>query len=291
MPYSKKYQESRTSGLFKTPEVRARDYARNVLKGKYLKEGLFNLSDTLNRVTAAQTPEQKRQAYPGLLDYFGAGIIGGKLAKYADLDLLKVAQDAEAGGMSKQKIFDATGWWKGADDQWRFEIDDNASTFNQPLFNDALRENIKPMSSRLFESDEFLKNYPGNSYRVTAKKAQTGAAFYERPAGIELGAWGGGRSSMAHELQHSVQAREGFARGGSARAIQKEVETLESTISALNKRIRANVLRRNDIVQKKGEYKDMSPERRTRLRKNLEEVYEELQDAKIKYIKEILPLS
>ena len=36
-------------------------------------------------------------------------LIAGKSAKTADLEMLKIAQEAKARGMSKEKVFDATG--------------------------------------------------------------------------------------------------------------------------------------------------------------------------------------
>jgi hypothetical protein len=55
----------------------------------------------------------------------GLGIFGGRLAKTADLEALARAQQMEAAGGLKHSIYDATGWFKSPDNQWRFEIPDN----------------------------------------------------------------------------------------------------------------------------------------------------------------------
>jgi hypothetical protein len=60
----------------------------------------------------------------------GLGIFGGRLAKTADLEALARAQQMEAAGGLKHSIYDATGWFKGPDDQWRFEIPDNNAVIN-----------------------------------------------------------------------------------------------------------------------------------------------------------------
>jgi hypothetical protein len=60
----------------------------------------------------------------------GLGIFGGRLAKTADLEALARAQQMEAAGGLKHSIYDATGWFKDADNQWRFEIPDNNAVIN-----------------------------------------------------------------------------------------------------------------------------------------------------------------
>src|SRR5262249_17511373 len=59
-------------------------------------------------------------------------IFGGPMAKTANLSLLRKARDMEAGASPTwtqgHTIFDETGWFRGADGKWRFEIpDDNIS--------------------------------------------------------------------------------------------------------------------------------------------------------------------
>ena len=49
----------------------------------------------------------------------------GKLARTADSKSLAHAEQMEERGASAEDIFRETGWFKGADDQWRFEIDDS----------------------------------------------------------------------------------------------------------------------------------------------------------------------
>ena len=57
-----------------------------------------------------------------------AGVFGGRLAKSANLDALKEAEQMGARGANRQEIWDKTGWFQGADKKWRFEIPDDAMT-------------------------------------------------------------------------------------------------------------------------------------------------------------------
>lgn len=50
---------------------------------------------------------------------------GGENAVNADLDALGQAVDMDAAGTEMRDIFRETGWFKGADGKWRFEIDDS----------------------------------------------------------------------------------------------------------------------------------------------------------------------
>lgn len=54
----------------------------------------------------------------------------GVMAKNADKFALKKAEELAAKGADRQQIWDETGWFKGADDKWRFEVPDNAMTLD-----------------------------------------------------------------------------------------------------------------------------------------------------------------
>lgn len=53
------------------------------------------------------------------------GSFGGKQAKTANLEALKTAKKMDERGAEAETIRRATGWFKGADGEWRFEIDDS----------------------------------------------------------------------------------------------------------------------------------------------------------------------
>lgn len=53
------------------------------------------------------------------------GIFGGRLAKTADLTKLAKAEEMASKGIPREQIWNDTGWFKGVDGKWRFEIDDS----------------------------------------------------------------------------------------------------------------------------------------------------------------------
>lgn len=55
----------------------------------------------------------------------------GELARTADKETLERAKQMLEGGASAEDIFRETGWFKGADGQWRFEIDDSKMEFRR----------------------------------------------------------------------------------------------------------------------------------------------------------------
>ena len=54
----------------------------------------------------------------------------GKKANSADISLLEQARDMENNGRNADEILKETGWYKGADGEWRFEIDDSKMEVN-----------------------------------------------------------------------------------------------------------------------------------------------------------------
>jgi len=140
----------------------------------------------------------------------------GVNAKTADKLALARAQNMEAEGASRDDIWDATGWFKGVDGKWRFEIDDSRSTFNE----------IGNGRDYLTHPDGMFKAYrdvPGmqdlDEVRVMRSGRPDEGAFMGSGTPIESLHIGKGssdpRSIALHEYQHGIQAREGFARGGS----------------------------------------------------------------------------
>jgi DNA-binding CsgD family transcriptional regulator len=140
----------------------------------------------------------------------------GVNAKTADKAALARAQNMEAEGASRDDIWDATGWFKGVDGKWRFEIDDSRSVFNE----------IGNGRDYLTHPGGMFKAYrdvPGmqdlGDVRVMRSGRPDEGAFMGSGSPIESLHIGKGssdpRSIALHEYQHGIQAREGFAKGGS----------------------------------------------------------------------------
>lgn len=77
------------------------------------------------------------------------GIFGGTMAKTADMAALAQAEKMAASGASRDEIWNATGWFKGVDDKWRFEIPDSGSAFDTTK--------IPPSPGRLEIADQYMR--------------------------------------------------------------------------------------------------------------------------------------
>ena len=133
------------------------------------------------------------------------------------------------------KIKVATGWERGTDGLWRYEVEDIKM---KPIMN-WLFSKKKLKLGDIVEDGELFRLYPDLADITIVKKKgkyDLSAAYYEKKNTIELpfGAlkddineewyWGKERfekdaatmyENILHEVQHAIQAREGFARGGS----------------------------------------------------------------------------
>lgn len=136
-----------------------------------------------------------------------AGIFGGRLAQTADHAALQRATDMTAAGHAPEAIWKETGWFQGPDKKWRFEIPDNAAQVTP-----------RPAGSwsETVQHPEFYKAYPeAANYSAKAEYGPAGGLY--RPSSNTMAVSGPDQAELAasavHEMQHSVQAREGFEQG------------------------------------------------------------------------------
>lgn len=152
---------------------------------------------------------------------------GGVNAKTADKGKLAEAQKMAEAGKSREEIWNKTGWFKGVDDKWRFEIDDSGAkltpkaerTFSHlrdPAWDDAQA----PLTDTL-RHDAYFRAYPKlKSGEVTLHRGpnETGALYDDGDIRASAPDEAGVRGVLLHEGQHKVQNAEGFERGGSVSA-------------------------------------------------------------------------
>lgn len=152
-----------------------------------------------------------------------AGIFGGRLAKTADLGALDTAEKMHAAGADKRAIWDQTGWFRGDDGKWRFEIPDDQAQMH-PDYYQRMRSQFGPVAGEIWHP-ELYKAYPdlrGTTAYVRETENTAGGSYAPPGASrsgdeeINIRAPNAGiaRSVGLHELQHGVQEREGFAGGG-----------------------------------------------------------------------------
>lgn len=156
--------------------------------------------------------------------------MAGERALTASRQALVKAQEMETAGKDADEIWEATGWLKGKDDRWRFEIPDNLDKINfSPLFHDEYH--IAKLKD-VYDNPKLYKAYPALGTRSVQladldDKTRGFVEVVRYPSGRELVS---GiklnekfvesepdkiKETLVHEVQHVIQTYENFARGGS----------------------------------------------------------------------------
>lgn len=199
---------------------------------------------------------------------------GGENARRANMAALDQARQMEEQDVAAETIRQLTGWFRGADGKWRFEIDDSGMRFSargdlnfgdpdyqryrelrdraerdmlglggEPL-TDAEREEYSELESRYrdyyrqpgvrgdgslastrlsdyVQHDELFEQYP-QLRDATLRFAELDGSErgnYNRETNtvtLDTSLQGEARNdTLVHEIQHAIQAQEGFARGSS----------------------------------------------------------------------------
>lgn len=187
-------------------------------------------------------------------------MFGGPGAKTANKTALKKAQQMELDGSSENEIIAQTGWFKGADDKWRFEIDDTEASIGR--FPTEKELNRRSSIRQTLEHDKLFEAYPefadillrpgyGGKYKGSFRAGADGekdkisvgvlankmTAYPALTAGARQEAKEGMKSTLLHELQHAIQKREGFARGGNPGEFVDEAVKATDDLPSLNKRL------------------------------------------------------
>jgi hypothetical protein len=151
---------------------------------------------------------------------FTPAIFAGVMAKTANKAALSEAERLAAKGATREQIWNDTGWFKGADDKWRFEIPDQASAFSP-----GAHRQVRPMGEVL-DHPELYDAYPDMRAIKTQTWAKPEEGFHQAALSPRLPSTenirvptkdfkspDSARSVTLHEGQHAVQTREGFAEG------------------------------------------------------------------------------
>jgi hypothetical protein len=159
------------------------------------------------------------------------GTFGGAKSKTADLTKLKVAQAFEAAGAPPEQIWTQTGWMKGPDGHWRYEIPDNAMTFNPEVMKDLKRGPSEYALADAVNHPELFKAYPelenykfatsSNFPHGTAEFAPDMKQITMSPSNINPNGTYFDRTGakvVPHEIEHAVQTIEGRSLGSSPEA-------------------------------------------------------------------------
>lgn len=190
--------------------------------------------------------------YKQIIGIDGARRLDEAEGTHTHMDNLRLAKSMERNGSTTAKIWAATGWKRGADNKWRYEIPDGkinrkkleqlrkiANEFqalndfydNSPNHNDtqeeidhynALENSYYAKLSDVFDAPELFTAYPDlRDIGVWIDNNLNAAAEYDSLTNsIIISGYNTNfsekrelRKSIIHEIQHAVQVREGFALG------------------------------------------------------------------------------
>ena len=154
------------------------------------------------------------------------GMFAGKAAKTADHAALARAEAMEQAGADAAKVWDETGWFRGVDDKWRIEIPDDTAKLT---LSGRTKETMADDLSRMMFHRNAYDAYPDAKRIYTTAEGLAGdriSGFHQpKEARAHMGLFDideqihvqgpDRRSTALHELQHAIQQREGFAKGGS----------------------------------------------------------------------------
>ncbi len=181
-------------------------------------------------------------------------IIGKKGAQALDeaneetirMDNQRIAEDMEKAGKDARTIRMATGWERGADGEWKYEIDDNIKLKDKNNFYFIPEENRYESTPEYqtygtleenFDAEEVFTAYPGlkevtidigtknmnseGEYDSYLNKITLNPKYVENKDNrIQIKE--SGISVLIHEIQHAIQREEGFARGGNVASLLQE---------------------------------------------------------------------
>ncbi len=162
---------------------------------------------------------------------------------------LRIAREMEAAGKDAKTIKRATGWERGGDGKWRMEIPDlkikreetlpdgttyAKSELSLKFYDGALGEYVD--APELFEAYPELRNI-----RLAVRPAEmsdTGFSYgYFDKSGNMIVVYSDvshAEEALVHEVQHAIQALEGFPGGGDGREMGAEYWKLAGEVEAYN---------------------------------------------------------
>jgi hypothetical protein len=187
----------------------------------------------------------------------------GRGAKTANMPALQRAKQLAESGADRRAIWEETGWFKGVDGKWRFEIDDSAA-LSRLSQNDFLRPSAIDRHGNVesfLEHPQLLDAYSFGPMRgqTTRKRGDFGSYTDETDTISVTGtAPESFLGTSLHELQHAIQAREAFAMGGSP--AQDAYQRLAGEVEARNVQTRMNFTPEQRRAQAPWETQDVPDE-------------------------------
>lgn len=187
------------------------------------------------------------------------------------MDNLSVAREMEAAGKTAKEVRLATGWEKGKDGKWRYEIGDYLQAVSDVYELQGKRKGVVNEKASLFGSKELNKAYPeleNVQVKITISDDAKNNGSYENlfingkkdSSQITVNATdvSKAQSILLHEIQHAIQDIEGFAKGGNEKVgIYLGNKRLNEAKFKLNQFIYKNDDKSDAELEKMAEYQKL----------------------------------
>lgn len=177
---------------------------------------------------------------PGPRPEGSLGSFAGIGAKTADFDTLATAKTMANKKFGPEAIFTHTGWFKGPDNKWRYELDSSGAKITQK----ASEEGDK--LSDIYHHPELYAAYP-ELKDVTVKPMEEGSKnwgiYNSKTNTIKLNFdLPNAQEVLHHEIQHVIQRKEGFDTGSNTGYAMRQAEQyLQNTIHPASRRTLMNL--------------------------------------------------
>lgn len=190
------------------------------------------------------TPEQFDEISRQTKKVFGeedprTAIFAGESSATADLEALALAKAKTNEGTDPREIWRDTGWFKGKDNKWRFEVDDSkASIVDGQIVHAELEKAYPGVFDEINVSVEPLEKGLLGSFNALDKKLKISS---ELSLADQL-------DTAIHELQHVIQEKEGFSPGGNPTSMYVS-KPFDLTAKARDTFVNAYLLKKNNLHQ------------------------------------------
>ena len=149
----------------------------------------------------------------------------GEHARTANSQTLGEAKGLELMGVDAETIRQETGWFRGRDGKWRFEVDDSTAQVADEIINYMTLGELLP-GAEIFKAYPEMKNIsvvfqsldPGVNAQYNRQFDHIDVSYKLKndPDGI--------KSAVLHEIQHAIQNREGFTKGSTVGSWDKRIK-------------------------------------------------------------------
>lgn len=223
--------------------------------------------------------------------------MAGRRARTADLASMTTAINLESKGRSPEDIWTQTGWMRGEDGKWRFEIDDSEARFTDEaglLLEDDYSRRVEGDAARargeavekspplrlgdIYQHDKLYAAYPGlRTVEVdTATWPGVMGAFDPAAGRISLSPGADRKqllSTLTHEIQHAIQEVETFAKGAGADERALRSQGYGAALDERKERYIAAAVAEDDMRAARGLSRNLMGDMRAAIRDAIMETY------------------